>query len=765
MAVDKPTPQHRNRDGPERAPGPGMAAPLVAVPTLTLCLGALVVFAVSAAAAVNGWAPTWAVIAVSTVASHLMFTVAHESIHQSIGSARWVNALLGRLAWLFVSPTYALASFAFIHQNHHRHTNDPAMDPDAFATHASRWQLPLRWAFADVFYAIYYVRRLRNRPGGELARELAETTVVFSLCATALVAAGVSGNLWTVAVLVVIPQRLALFLLAWSFDWLPHHKLCATPDSDRYRTAWIRVGMEWLLTPLLLSQNYHAVHHLCPRVPWYRYLPEWRRDAKAYLRNGVPRITACGRPVVGSGERVVCHRRDDAPRPADKRVSHGPAATTATGPGGEGDAFDDAFDVLVVGSGPAGCAAAMLLGRTGLRVALLEAHRNENHHKRLCTHSIRSSALPTLRRLELDQALERSGAVRSRDHGWTRHGWILRDDTDDGEHGYNIDRAVLDPLLRTKARGARGVQLITGCRVTGLLVEKDGRAAGVSAAIDGAERRIGARLVIGADGHASTVADLASLPCTRWRNDRFIYFAKYRDIDLPPWHSTALWLREPDVAYIFRNDDGVSLLAAMPAKDRLPAFRQDCEAALLALCSDLPDGPDLSAAQRVSDVIGATDYPSITRTRIVAPGVALIGDAALVSDPVWGTGIGWALQSAEWLSDAVAGPVLRGTTGDIDAAARRYQRRHRRTLVPHQMMNIHFSRSRRLNRVQRLLYAGAARDPKVAAAVLAVGSRDRSPLTLATPAMLVRAVLTARRPLPGVRHRCSARPSSGPGCR
>jgi choline dehydrogenase-like flavoprotein len=61
----------------------------------------------------------------------------------------------------------------------------------------------------------------------------------------------------------------------------------------------------------------------------------------------------------------------------------------------------DTFDVVVVGSGPAGCAAAIRLGREGLTVALLEAHRDVNYYKRLCTHSMRSSELPTLRRLGL----------------------------------------------------------------------------------------------------------------------------------------------------------------------------------------------------------------------------------------------------------------------------------------------------------------------------------------------------------------------------
>jgi len=34
--------------------------------------------------------------------------------------------------------------------------------------------------------------------------------------------------------------------------------------------------MEWLLTPVLLYQNYHLVHHLYPTVPFYRYISIWR---------------------------------------------------------------------------------------------------------------------------------------------------------------------------------------------------------------------------------------------------------------------------------------------------------------------------------------------------------------------------------------------------------------------------------------------------------------------------------------------------------
>ena len=89
---------------------------------------------------------------------------------------------------------------------------------------------------------------------------------------------------------------------------------------------------------------------------------------------------------------------------------------------GVGQQVSDDFDVIVVGSGPAGCTAAIMLGRNGLRVALLEAHRDVNHYKRLCTHSIRSSALPTLRRLGLDTTFDELGGVHQHEKAWTRFG-------------------------------------------------------------------------------------------------------------------------------------------------------------------------------------------------------------------------------------------------------------------------------------------------------------------------------------------------------
>ncbi len=404
----------------------------------------------------------------------------------------------------------------------------------------------------------------------------------------------------------------------------------------------------------------------------------------------------------------------------------------------------DVYDAVIVGAGPAGSTAAIFLGRMGLRVALLEAHKDPAFYKRLCSHSIRGGTLPTLKRLGIDRELEELGAVRHHEHGWTKQGWF-HERARDGEHGYNIRRLTLDPFMRSTAAAVPGVELMMGTRVRELTANGDGRIDGVVVEMGGHRRRLAARLVVGADGCSSKVADLAKLRGRRWPNRRFGFMAGYRNVGLPDGWSGAIWYQEPDVSYFFHNDDGVTVLVAFVDKQRLDEFRADREAALLRTVTDVPDGPDVTAAQRVSDVIGTTDYPSITRRHIVAPGVALIGDAAMVGDPLWGTGCGWAMQTAEWLSDAVGGPLRSGHHHAIDAAARRYEWRHRRTLLPQELLTIDFSRRPRLSRLENMMFGAAVRNQKIADTVAAIGSRRRSPFAILAPTALARAALTNAR--------------------
>ncbi|GAB2684959.1 FAD-dependent oxidoreductase [Nocardia thraciensis] len=351
------------------------------------------------------------------------------------------------------------------------------------------------------------------------------------------------------------------------------------------------------------------------------------------------------------------------------------------------------YDVVVAGGSLAGCATAIHLGRRGLRVAILESHRDRDFYKRVCTHLIQPTALPTMRRLGLDTAIEAAGGVRMHTSMWTPAGWA--DERGAGHpdrHGYTVRRSVLDPLIREMAATTPGVDLVLGAKVVGLHRDGGGRVEGAVARVDGTDTTVRARLVVGADGASSRVASEAGLPAVSSPNRRSSYFAYFRDVPVEEGNFR-VWLRPPDALGLIAADDGLVLISMLLDAPHVPEFLADKENYLRRRFADVPDPPDLAAAVRVSEFVGARDKPNLTRRRIVRPGLALVGDAALVADPLRGVGCGWALEGAEWLAAAVADALAAGDARGVDRALRRYQRQHRRELWPQQLM---FNRNARL---------------------------------------------------------------------
>lgn len=390
------------------------------------------------------------------------------------------------------------------------------------------------------------------------------------------------------------------------------------------------------------------------------------------------------------------------------------------------------FDAVVVGASIAGCTAAVLYGRLGLRVALLERHADAAAYKTICTHFIQPSAAATIARLELDETLEQVGGIRNGIELWTRWGWIRRPAGAPPEHGWSIRREKLDPLLRRLAAATPGVELRLGSTARRLLPE-----GGVEVETrDGSVHEYRAPLVVGADGRDSRVAGWARIEAAQKPNGRFGYFAYYRGLPLATGAVSQAWFLEPDVACAFPNDDELTLLAAMPAKASLPEWHDDREGAFERFWAAVPEGPAIAAATRVSPILGVVDLPNRTR-RAAAPGVALVGDAAMGSDPLWGVGCGFALQSAEWLVEETAGALAAGA--GLDAALRRYARLHRRRLGGHQFLISDFSRVRGWSAVERLLYAAAARDGRSATHLSSFGARTIGVREFLAPRALVRA--------------------------
>jgi 2-polyprenyl-6-methoxyphenol hydroxylase-like FAD-dependent oxidoreductase len=401
-------------------------------------------------------------------------------------------------------------------------------------------------------------------------------------------------------------------------------------------------------------------------------------------------------------------------------------------------------DVVIVGASLAGCTAAMLFARAGLRVALVERHRAIDAYKRICTHFVQPSGVPTLERLGLLPALRDAGAVSSGMDFWSRWGWVRPPDEEGAaaglSRGLNIRREKLDPIVRRAAAATPGVELILGHTARRLLTAGSRVSGVVVEAQDGEVRELTAPLTVGADGRNSDIARLAAVKARVKPHNRFMYYAYYRDLEMGPSRKPRVWVLEPDLAYAFPTDEGLTLMACAPSRTRLAAFKSDIAGSFTRIVNNLPDGPRFDDSQRVSDFSGIIDFQNIYRS-VTAPGLALIGDAALAADFIWGVGCGWALQSAEWLAQCTAGELL--SHNGLERGLARYRRKHHSALRGHFFMISDFARGRPLNPIEKVFLSAGARDTVSAEHFGNYASRNIGLLRLLSPRAVGRALFVS----------------------
>jgi flavin-dependent dehydrogenase len=394
------------------------------------------------------------------------------------------------------------------------------------------------------------------------------------------------------------------------------------------------------------------------------------------------------------------------------------------------------YDVVIVGASVSGCAAATFYGRNGLRVALLEKHRSIETPKGLCGHFILGGAEEVMSRLGATERLVDDGAATGQIdlHGdagpfCERSGSV--------PPLVNARRSLLDPTLRRIAAETPGVDLLLGHGVTEL-IEDGPRIVGVRTG----GREFRAPLVVAADGHRSKVATLAGVGDKRFPNERAFLYGYYRDVGGVLRDRATVWAVDGIWSVASPTDDGLTELVVMPPKRALPADADELAPYLEDHISSLPSGPDLTAARREGKLVVSRDYPLVRRHLTPRPGLALIGDAALTSDPTPATGCTWAMWSAEWLADATS-EALRVGRG-LDGALARYRRAHRRIERDFRLL-ARDARTGESSPIQRLVWGAATRDPHIAWKATLVGMQVTPLIGLLVPSVLGRALVVALR--------------------
>eukprot|EP01038_Epipyxis_sp_PR26KG_P010660 gene10660-14316_t len=214
-----------------------------------------------------------------------MFTPLHDSAHGSVacGKYGWINNFVGLFAGFFMGLPFP--AFKNLHLLHHKHTNDLALDPDIWASSGSSFLLPARWMTTEWYYYYLYLPKLHKRPLAEACTAILQLILIASFIIYWCYYGFISTLMWGW----IIPGRVAIGCLAFSFDYLPHRPHNITRHDNIYKATNVTslYGNEsWYLTWPLFHQNYHNIHHLAPYIPFYMYSIVWNAKKSDLLLKG-----------------------------------------------------------------------------------------------------------------------------------------------------------------------------------------------------------------------------------------------------------------------------------------------------------------------------------------------------------------------------------------------------------------------------------------------------------------------------------------------
>ncbi len=319
---------------------------------------------------------------------------------------------------------------------------------------------------------------------------------------------------------------------------------------------------------------------------------------------------------------------------------------------------ENAYDVVVVGGGPAGSTAATFLARQGLRVAVFERESFPRFH---VGESLLPANLPIFDRLGCHQALQQMGLMEKR--GVTIY--------DEYEHrgaitvqfprlpfqpdsSYQVVRASFDDFLLHHA-AASGASVYRQHTVTAARHEPDQVVIQVIAA-QGGTREVRAQVLVDASGRATFLGTHFGRREPLPDLGKVSLFAHFRHVQRDPTipeGNARLYLVPQGWLWWFSFADGTDSIGCVLHAQVVKARTGSIEALfdeVLATSPHVTEG--LVHAERISPVQPVANF-SYRITPCVGDRYLAIGDAAGFIDPIFSTGVFLAMRSGELAADAI----------------------------------------------------------------------------------------------------------------